>query len=58
MGLLADLYLAQEVDADTYPKHPTDFPERVQMQSITALEFSTLWAFMKDERWQAIESTM
>jgi hypothetical protein len=52
MGVLADLYLARDDgEAIKYDTAPDSFADREQYGSFTELELSTLWAGMRNTKW-------
>ena len=52
MGLLADLYLSQDdQEAVRYDEQAESFADRLQFTSFTELELSTLWASLRNEKW-------
>ena len=52
MSLLADLYLSQDgQEAVRYDEQAESFADRLQFTSFTELELSTLWASLRNEKW-------
>ena len=52
MGVTADIYLSRDDnEAIQYNASPDSFPDREQYGNFTALELSTLWAGMRNIKW-------
>jgi hypothetical protein len=52
MGVLADLYLSRDdAEAIQYDASPESFADREQYGNFTDLELSTLWAGMRNIKW-------
>lgn len=51
MGVLADLYISNDNEADTYDAEPERFADRAQYKNFTALELSMLWSIMRGTEW-------
>lgn len=52
MGIVADLYIADDENAAQYDKHSNRFAvDRAEWRYVTPLELSTLWALVHGRRW-------
>ena len=58
MSILSDLFVSEPEKAQEYAKFPSDRLERAQFKGLTDLEFTTLWALIKNEEWDIDEHSL